>query len=112
MTGFWITIGLTGVAVGLLILNLKIFSKTRAERKRIDREKLADKEMVFQQNCARYELSAREVEVLRLILDGHTYKSAADTLFISEKTVDSHIRSIYFKTGVRNKLGLVNKLYQ
>jgi NarL family two-component system response regulator LiaR len=37
------------------------------------------------------ELSKREIEVLRLIAEGITNAEIADKLFISEKTVKSHV---------------------
>ena len=107
----WIMLGLTSVVAILLILNLEIFRKTKAERKRLEAKTTADKEGVFQKNCVEYNLTAREIEVLRLILTGHTYKSTADILFIAERTVDKHVRNIYEKTGVNNKIALINKLY-
>ena len=67
--------------------------------------------MVFLQNCAAYNLSPREVMVIRLITAGMTYKEAAAVLFISDKTVDSHMQHIYTKVGVRNKLALLLKMY-
>jgi DNA-binding CsgD family transcriptional regulator len=111
MLWFWIILGLTGVTIVLLILNIKILRKTKAERERLDAKTTTDKEAVFQKNCVASGLSVREVEVLRLILAGHTYKSAAELLFISEKTIDAHLRSIYSKTGVKNKVELVVRFY-
>jgi len=107
----WIVLGLTVIVVVLLIINFKIFRKTKAEREKLDAKTMADKEAVFQKNCANFNLSAREIEVLRLILAGHTYKTAAEILFISEKTIDAHLRSIYSKTGVKNKVELVVRFY-
>jgi DNA-binding CsgD family transcriptional regulator len=111
MIVLWIMVGLTSVVTLLLILNLKIFRKTKAERKLLDAKTTADKEAVFQKNCVAFGLSVREIEVLRLILAGHTYKSAAEILFLSEKTIDAHLRSIYSKTGVKNKVELVVRFY-
>src|SRR4051812_16311269 len=111
MLVLWIIPGLTMIAAILLLISLKIFRKTRAERQRLDAKVLADKEAVFQRVCTASNLSAREIEVLRLILAGHTYRSAAALLFISEKTVDAHLRSIYHKTGVKNKVELVIRFY-
>ena len=45
-------------------------------------------------------LTDREHSVLGLILLGYTEKKIADVLKISIKTVESHMRSIYRKTGV------------
>ena len=111
MLVLWIMLGVTAIAVVLLILNLKIFKKTQAERQLLDAKTTSDKEAIFQKNCLFFSLSAREIEVLRLILAGHTYKSAAEILFISEKTIDAHLRSIYSKTGVKNKVELVVRFY-
>jgi DNA-binding CsgD family transcriptional regulator len=48
-------------------------------------------------------LSAREVEVLRLIAAGKTNKEIADTLFISLNTVLRHVTHIFAKTGCANR---------
>ena len=48
-------------------------------------------------------LTEREAEVLRLIARGGTNKEIGDELFIATKTVASHIRNIYEKTGVSNR---------
>ena len=53
------------------------------------------------------ELTAREIEIVRLIADGYTAKEIAETLFISAKTVDAHRSHILRKLGVRDRVGLV-----
>ena len=45
-----------------------------------------------------------------LVCEGEKYKSIADKLFISERTVTKHIQNIYRKTEVTNKFELYNKL--
>jgi HD-GYP domain-containing protein (c-di-GMP phosphodiesterase class II) len=50
-------------------------------------------------------LSAREVEVLRLLARGHSMRQIAARLFIAEKTVDNHIQHIYAKIGVSTRAG-------
>jgi DNA-binding NarL/FixJ family response regulator len=52
-------------------------------------------------------LSARELEVLRLIAQGSTNREAARTLFISEATVKSHVLHIYTKLGVNDRAAAV-----
>jgi DNA-binding NarL/FixJ family response regulator len=44
-------------------------------------------------------LSPREQEVARLVADGLTNKEIGARLFISEHTVDTHVRSILNKLG-------------
>jgi DNA-binding NarL/FixJ family response regulator len=48
-------------------------------------------------------LSARESEIMSLIADGHTNGEIASSLFLAEKTVKNHVRSIYSKLGVRSR---------
>lgn len=45
-------------------------------------------------------LTRREVEVLRLVATGMTDAQVAEKLFISLRTVNAHLRSIYAKLGV------------
>ncbi|MBB5081922.1 response regulator [Nonomuraea endophytica] len=52
-------------------------------------------------------LSARELEILRLIADGATNREAAAQLFISEATVKSHVLHIYAKLGVNDRAAAV-----
>jgi len=49
------------------------------------------------------ELTAREVEVLRLVAHGLTNAQIAERLVISPKTVHSHLGSIYSKLGIRSR---------
>jgi DNA-binding NarL/FixJ family response regulator len=48
-------------------------------------------------------LSAREVEVLRLVASGQSNPQIADTLFLSPKTVQRHLSNIFTKTGVTSR---------
>jgi DNA-binding CsgD family transcriptional regulator len=52
---------------------------------------------------ARYGLSAREIEVLRLLVEGHSNKEIGDELFISHRTVMQHVSSILRKLDVENR---------
>ncbi len=48
-------------------------------------------------------LSPREEEVLRLVAQGATNKEIADSLFISENTVKTHLRNIMDKLHLANR---------
>jgi predicted ATPase/DNA-binding CsgD family transcriptional regulator len=48
-------------------------------------------------------LSAREVEVLRLVATGLTNAEVAKKLFISSRTVNRHLNSVYQKLGVSSR---------
>ena len=49
------------------------------------------------------DLSARELEVLRLIRDGHRNKQIADRLGIAETTVNFHIKNLVDKLGANDR---------
>ena len=51
-------------------------------------------------------LSAREQEVMRLIARGYTYKEVAVELFISIKTVETHVSSVLRKLQLSNRTEL------
>jgi LuxR family maltose regulon positive regulatory protein len=54
-------------------------------------------------------LSAREIEVLRLLAQGLTKREVGTTLFVSYNTVHSHVRSIYRKLGVTSRDGAIDE---
>ena len=53
-------------------------------------------------------LSSREVELLSLLATGATNKQLAQSLFISEATVKTHLVHIYQKLGVTNRTAAIN----
>jgi predicted ATPase/DNA-binding CsgD family transcriptional regulator len=50
-------------------------------------------------------LTSREVEVLGLVATGMTSAQVATELFLSTRTVDTHLTSIYHKLGVTSRAG-------
>ena len=52
-------------------------------------------------------LTPREIEIVRLIAQGHRNKGIADRLSISEGTVKIHLHNVYEKIGVDGRLGLL-----
>jgi hypothetical protein len=56
--------------------------------------------------------SAREMEVLYQIYLGKTSKEIAETLFVSENTVEAHRKSLFLKLGAVNVVDLVVKAQQ
>jgi DNA-binding NarL/FixJ family response regulator len=55
------------------------------------------------------DLTAREKEILTLLIDGQTDEKIAENLFISPQTVRSHIKNIYSKLQVHNRAEVVAK---
>ncbi len=52
-------------------------------------------------------LSEREREVLQYVARGHTYREIGETLFISPKTVENHVRNILSKLHLNRRQELV-----
>jgi DNA-binding NarL/FixJ family response regulator len=57
-------------------------------------------------------LTAREVEVLRLIAAGRSNGQIAKELYVSEATVKTHINHLFAKTGVRDRAQAVRYAYR
>lgn len=55
-------------------------------------------------------LSRREKEVVRLLAQGLSYKEIADSLFVSEATIKTHVARAYMKTGCGSKVAIINAL--
>ena len=56
-----------------------------------------------------FDLTERELEILRLMSDGYKNKQIADMAFISINTVKTHTQHIYKKLGVKSRLQAINK---
>ena len=63
-------------------------------------------------SSASYELSERELEVLKLLVNAHDYKAIAEKLFLSTHTIRKHIANIYNKLHVTSKAQAINLAYQ
>jgi ATP/maltotriose-dependent transcriptional regulator MalT len=57
-------------------------------------------------------LTARELQVLRLVAAGQTNRSIAADLFLSERTVDRHVSNILTKLGVSSRAAATAYAYQ
>ncbi|MEM7552296.1 MAG: response regulator transcription factor [Bacteroidota bacterium] len=56
-----------------------------------------------------YDLSEREMDVLRLMSSGLTNKEIAEKLFVSSNTVKTHTSNIYVKLDVKRRTQAVQK---
>ena len=57
-------------------------------------------------------LTARELQVLRLVAAGQTNRSIAADLFLSERTVDRHVSNTFTKLGVSSRAAATAYAYQ
>ena len=58
-----------------------------------------------------YSLSPREEEIVKFVVRGLSTTRISRTLFISEHTVQNHLRSVFEKVGVRSRGELVKRLF-
>jgi DNA-binding CsgD family transcriptional regulator len=58
-----------------------------------------------------YRLTEREVEVVGLVVRGHTNAEIARALWLSPYTVADHVKNVFEKTGVRSRGELTNRLF-
>jgi DNA-binding NarL/FixJ family response regulator len=57
-------------------------------------------------------LTARELQVLRLVAAGETNKAIAAELVLSQRTVDRHVSNIYTKLGVSSRAAATAFAYE
>jgi signal transduction histidine kinase/DNA-binding NarL/FixJ family response regulator len=81
-----------------------------SQKKQLSRNQVNSYE-TFDSNCKIYNITNREKDIIKYARKGKTYKEIASLLFISSKTVDTHLQRIYKKVGVGNKQELFEKLY-
>jgi DNA-binding NarL/FixJ family response regulator len=58
-------------------------------------------------SCDGVRISAREVEIIKLVAEGLSNKEIAEKLFLSVHTITTHRKNIMNKLGVNNTAGLV-----
>ena len=63
-----------------------------------------------QQNLERFALSPRECDVVMLLLYGHSNRRIADQLFLTEYTVEDHLKRVFAKLGVKSRTALAAKI--
>ena len=58
---------------------------------------------------ASHQLTTQEIEIVKLLVEGHSYKTAAAELGITINTVSFHLRNVYAKLQVHSKTEAVSK---
>ncbi|NQX42344.1 response regulator transcription factor [Pedobacter steynii] len=110
----WIEVLFTNI--GFVIITILFLMRSgKYERKQkvrlMVRDQLVEKQREdFKHNCQNYKLTKRECEIAELLCSGMTYKQIGEMLYITEKTVDSHVQKIFSKTGVNKKIDLQGML--
>jgi ATP/maltotriose-dependent transcriptional regulator MalT len=85
-------------------LDQKLFDAALSSGRRLTLDEAMDEAALLAAGpAARGDLTAREIEILRLVADQLTNKDIADRLFVSVRTVHAHLRSIFRKLGVTSR---------
>ena len=92
----------------LFVLAVIVYFRTYGVMYVLKENAMPDEKMIFNGFCIRHDLSSREKDVLRLLLDEKTNSEIAALLFISENTVKFHVRNVLQKTGCANRKELQN----
>lgn len=79
---------------------------------RLKKERVKKQENIFIHKAEKFNLSCREKDVLKLILEGKTNTEIATELFISVNTVKKHLSHIFNKTEVHNRTELASLIYK
>jgi DNA-binding CsgD family transcriptional regulator len=61
-------------------------------------------------NLERFALSPRECDVVMLVLYGHSNRRIAAQLFLTEYTIEDHLKRVFAKLGVRSRTALAAKI--
>jgi DNA-binding CsgD family transcriptional regulator len=72
-----------------------------------ERKAGAGKHAISDEFVKRYAITARETEIIQLMIEGASNKKIGETLFISAATVRNHLHNIFEKTGVANRVELL-----
>ena len=62
----------------------------------------------FDEFLKKYQLTKREVEIIKMVCSEMSTKKIAATLFLSELTINTHRRNVFRKLDVNNVAGLIN----
>ena len=94
--------------------------KREAERLQLAKSGYADSQLadpevpqepdIEAQAARTYDLTRREEDVLRLLVEGRTAPQIAEELVVSPNTVKTHVRNLYRKLGINRRADLACRL--
>ncbi len=110
----WLSIAL-GVLIGVAIFLFFELKKRKQSSKVNDEEQAAatnisfETEEILRKITEEHNITEREQDVLRLLLEGKKRQDIAKKLFLSESSIKKYTSSIYSKIGVHSKIELIMK---
>ena len=69
---------------------------------------VADDSYFFDEFLKKYQLTKREVEIIRMVCREMSTKEIATKLYLSELTINTHRRNVFRKLDIKNIAGLMN----
>lgn len=94
----------------LTLISVHLISTQKKEvslHERIEKTSFEERYKMF---ATKNRLSERESEILSLFVHGRSSQAIAQTLFISNNTVKTHLRNIYTKTGVHSRQEILDMI--
>ena len=91
------------ILISINIMSLSYFYKHPEVMKKKVNMGAAVASLDLNQKFQQYDLSPRESEIVRLMLEGRTNTEIAKALFISLSTVKTHVSHIFQKTGTKTR---------
>ena len=97
--GFWVTLRAARLTRSEQV-QLAVIAVTIEETSPVDRLEVFGRA---------YGLSARETELMSLLATGSDTRDLASRMFLSENTIQDHLKSIFAKTSSRNRRTLLSR---
>jgi DNA-binding NarL/FixJ family response regulator len=73
-----------------------------------DLKTMPDNSLFFDEFLKKYQLTKREVQIIRMVCQEKSTKEIAGELFLSDLTINTHRRNIFRKLELKNVAGLIN----
>jgi LuxR family maltose regulon positive regulatory protein len=110
--GDFLLMGQSLIPVLSLMLKSDMCTEFTLQLVNIFQNQLSQKIKPHMNQCGVTALSKREVDVLRLLVEGKTNREIAEALFLSSNTIKSHRNNIYRKLDVVNRGQAITKARQ
>jgi len=92
------------------VYKIQAAEKTKISRQFIDNLKLAIKKKKNRAKMhANFDLSSRELDALKLLVENYTNPEIADKLFVSVNTIKTHLKNIFLKLEVDSRAKAIAK---
>lgn len=104
---FWFIVNAATITFIMKTSFTEAFSHNEPETMEAENNIANERERIFDQLQEEYSLTDREKELCHYIYEGKSNAEIAETLFISESTVKTHIYNLYKKTGVKSRMEII-----